>query len=210
MDTNFWHQKWNNNEIGFHKSEANPILIKHFDSLSLKKGSRIFIPLCGKTLDISWFLDNGYKVVGVELVELAIQQLFQNLQVEFKLEEKGNFKHYFSDNIDIFVGNCFELSSDIIGHIDAIYDRASLVALPEEMRKQYTSHLIDITKKAPKLLVTFDYNQEEMSGPPFSISKDEVMEHYEKVYNINLLETIDSTGSLRGSFNVNENVWLLK
>lgn len=106
MDTNFWHQKWNNNEIGFHKSEANPILIKHFDSLSLKKGSRIFIPLCGKTLDISWFLDNGYKVVGVELVELAIQQLFQDLKVEFKLEEKGSFKHYFSDNIDIFVGNC--------------------------------------------------------------------------------------------------------
>lgn len=209
MDTNFWQQKWDKNEIGFHKNEANPILIKHIDNLYLEKGSRIFIPLCGKTIDISWLLSNGFKVVGVELVDIAIKQLFEDLKVEYQILEKEDFKHYFSENIDIFVGDCFKLTSKMIGKIDAIYDRAALVALPEEMRKQYTAHLIDITQNAPKLLITFEYEQSEMQGPPFSIPKDEIIEHYKKVYNIKHLETIDVTGSLRGSFSVKENVWLL-
>ncbi len=54
MQGNCWLQKWEKNEIGFHESEANPLLVEHFKELSLAKGSRIFLPLCGKTLDIAW------------------------------------------------------------------------------------------------------------------------------------------------------------
>ncbi len=209
METNFWQQKWDKNEIGFHKNEVNPILIKHFNRLSLEKGNRIFIPLCGKTLDISWLISNGFKVVGVELVEIAIQQLFSELNVDYKILEKGTLKHYFAENIDIFVGNYFDLSKDIIGNVDAVYDRACLVALPEETRKKYSKHLINITKSAPQLLITFDYEQSEMSGPPFSVNNEEVNGHYKDNYKLNLMESIDSSSSLRGSFAVKENVWLL-
>lgn len=208
MDSNFWQEKWDNNEIAFHKSEVNPLLIKHFDRLSLKKGNRIFIPLCGKTLDISWLLSNGFKVVGVELAEIAIHQLFEQLNIEYKVVEENNFKHYSSENIDIFVGDYFDLTREILGQVDTVYDRACLVALPEEMRNSYTSRLIDITNSAPQLLITFEYNQNERQGPPFSVDTEEVNRHYKDSYNLTLLESIETT-SLRGSFLVKENVWLL-
>ena len=81
MDANFWHNKWANNEIAFHRSNANPLLVNNIKALALAEGSLIFIPLCGKTLDIAWLLSNGYRVAGVELVESAIKQLFAELGI---------------------------------------------------------------------------------------------------------------------------------
>ena len=132
MDANFWLQKWTKNQIAFHRSEANPALVKYFDSLSLVKNSRIFLPLCGKTLDIAWLLAQGYRVAGAELVEMAIEQLFAELGVEPKIAAVGEVKHYSATNIDIFVGDIFEVSGKMLGSIDAVYDRAALVALPAE------------------------------------------------------------------------------
>lgn len=76
MDPQFWMLKWQNNETGFHEPEANPNLTANIDQLSLAPGSRIFVPLCGKTLDIPWLLSKGYEVVAAELSHLAIIQLF--------------------------------------------------------------------------------------------------------------------------------------
>lgn len=81
MDAQFWHDRWANNEIGFHKSEANPLLVKYFTDLALAKGSRVFVPLCGKTLDIPWLLSNDYRVAGAELSPIAIEELFAQLGV---------------------------------------------------------------------------------------------------------------------------------
>jgi thiopurine S-methyltransferase len=81
VDASFWHDKWQRNQIGFHEPQANPLLLAHFDSLSLRAGSRIFVPLCGKTLDINWLLARGQRVVGAELSEIAVQQLFAGLGV---------------------------------------------------------------------------------------------------------------------------------
>jgi thiopurine S-methyltransferase len=158
MNDNFWLQKWETNNIAFHQSEANPLLVNYFKELALAKGSRVFLPLCGKTLDISWLLSNGYRVVGAELSEMAIEQLFMALGVAPKILEVGEIKHYSATNIDIFVGNIFYLSDKMIGPVDAIYDRAALVALPEEMRHQYTAHLMEITAKAPQLVICYEYD----------------------------------------------------
>lgn len=209
MDTDFWEQKWNRNEIGFHKSEANPLLVKYFDSLSLKKDERIFIPLCGKTLDIFWLIKNGFKVVGVELVEIAIEQLFQENNIDFKVLQENNFKHYYAKNLDIYVGNFFDLSKDILGKVDAIYDRAAIVALPEDMRNGYSLHLKEVTNNAPQLVITFDYNQSERQGPPFSVSEDEINKHYKSFYNISILESSDISESMKSKTVIKENVWLL-
>ncbi|ESA38975.1 thiopurine s- se te detoxification family [Leptolyngbya sp. Heron Island J] len=209
MDTTFWLQRWETNNIAFHKSEANPLLVQHFKELSLDQGNRVFVPLCGKTLDITWLLTNGYRVVGAELIEIAIEQLFMELGVEPTISETGDTKHYSATNIDISVGDIFGLSNQMLGPVDAIYDRAALVALPTDMRKRYTAHLMAITDNVPQLLVTYDYDQTLIAGPPFSISNEEVNQHYGKNYDLTLLQSTDVPGGLKGKCAAIENVWLL-
>ncbi|MEA5463832.1 thiopurine S-methyltransferase [Leptothoe sp. PORK10 BA2] len=209
MDENFWLQAWKTNNIGFHWSEANPVLVTYFKELALVKGSRVFVPLCGKTLDIAWLLSNGYHVAGAELVEIAIEQLFIELGVEPKISELGQLKQYSASNIDIFVGNIFDVSSQILGSVDAIYDRAALVALPDEIRHRYTAHLREITGQAPQLLVSYEYDQSLMSGPPFSISDEEVNQHYGDSYDLTLMASTNIPDGLKGKFAATENVWLL-
>ncbi|AOP34698.1 thiopurine S-methyltransferase [Leptospira tipperaryensis] len=210
MDANFWHQRWSKNEIAFHEGKANPYLIGYFKDLSLAKGSRVFVPLCGKTLDIPWLLSNGYRVAGAELSQIAIEQLFSELGVKPKIERVGELDRYSADNIDIFVGDIFHLSNEILGTVDGIYDRAALVALPQEMRDRYTTHLIQITKNAPQLLVCYEYDQSMINGPPFSIQNDEVRKHYSNHYHLNLMETREVPGGMKGKCPAKENVWLLK
>lgn len=210
MEASFWLQKWENNNIGFHKSEANPALVKYFEALSLVQGSRIFLPLCGKTLDIAWLLSNGYRVAGAELAEIAIEQLFMELGVAPKISAAGEAKHYSATNIDIFAGDIFHLSSQMLGSVDAIYDRAALVALPKEIRRRYTAHLMEITHKAPQLLVCYEYDQCLMEGPPFSLSSEEVNQHYGKSYGLNLMASTDMSGGLKGQCAAEEKVWLLQ
>lgn len=210
MDTNFWHQKWEKNEIAFHESEANPLLVKYFKALSLVKGRRVFLPLCGKTLDIPWLLSNGYRVAGVELSKIAIEQLFTELGVEPKIAGVGEVDHYSAKNIDIFAGDIFDLSGKMLGPVDAIYDRAALVALPEALRNRYTAHLTAITHKAPQLLLCYEYDQGLMEGPPFSISTEEVNRHYGNSYDLTLMASAHVPGGLKGQGAVKENVWRLK
>ena len=208
MDANFWHQKWEQNQIPFHESQANPVLVKYFKELALAKGSRVFVPLCGKTLDIPWLLSQGYRAAGAELSKIAIEQLFAELGVEPIVSRVGAVDHYSAESVDILGGDIFEVSSEMLGPVDAIYDRAALVALPEAMRRQYTAHLLAITKRAPQLLATYEYDQSVMDGPPFSISQQEVQRHYSGSYEIALRASTEVPGGLRGC-DARENVWLL-
>lgn len=210
MDASFWHQRWEKNEIAFHQSKANPLLVEYFHQLSLVKGSRVFVPLCGKTLDIYWLLSNGYRVAGAELSKIAIEQLFMDLGVQPTISAVGEVDQWSAKDIDIFVGDIFALPRKILGPVDAVYDRAALVAFPEEMRNRYTAHLTEITDKAPQLLITYDYDQNVMEGPPFSISDEEVKRHYRVNYDVTLIASADVSGGLKGKCAAKENVWLLK
>lgn len=210
MDANFWHKKWEESDISFHQSAANPLLVQHFKLLSLAEGSRIFIPLCGKTRDIAWLLDNGYSVAGAELSKIAVEQLFAELSVVPAISNVGELEHYSAANIDIFVGDIFNLSDGLLGLVNAIYDRAALVALPLTMRNQYKDHLMRITDKAPQLLICYEYDQNVLQGPPFSISTEEVYQHYADSYELTLISSASLPGGLKGKCAAIENVWLLK
>lgn len=210
MDKNFWHQKWARNQIAFHENEANPLLVKYFNKLSLANGSRLFLPLCGKTLDIHWLLSQGFRVAGAELSRLAVEQLFSELAVEPDISRVGEVDHYRAQDIDIFAGDIFALSGKMLGPVDAIYDRAALVALPADMRNRYTALLTEITAKAPQLLICYEYDQSLMEGPPFSINGEEVTQLYGDSYHSYLLATEKVPGGLKGLGAVNETVWLLK
>jgi thiopurine S-methyltransferase len=215
MHPDFWYERWQSNQIGFHLLEANPLLVKHFYALNLtpktpkKNSPRVFLPLCGKTLDIAWLLAQGYQVVGAELSQIAVEDLFIQLNLTPKITQNSDFIHFSSANIDIFVGDIFKLTPETLGKVDAIYDRAALVALPDEMRKAYTAHLLALTNKAPQLLICFEYDQNLHVGPPFSISADEVRKHYQTHYDLTLLASETMAEGLKGKFPATEQVWLL-
>jgi thiopurine S-methyltransferase len=209
MQPDFWHERWQSNQIGFHLPEANPLLVKYFHALKLEQGARIFLPLCGKTLDISWMLAQGYQVVGAELSQIAIEDLFKSLNLTPTMTQKNQLMHYSATNIDIFVGDIFMLTPEMLGKVDAIYDRAALVALPDEMRKAYTAHLLALTNKATQLLICFEYDQSIHAGPPFSITADEVKQHYQTHYDLTLLASETIPDGLKGKFPATEQVWLL-
>lgn len=210
MDAQFWHDRWASNEIGFHKSEANPLLVNYLDELSLAKGSRVFLPLCGKTLDIGWLLSRGYRVAGAELSGVAITQLFAELGVTPAVTKAGPLDHYRAPQLDIFVGNIFSLTPDMLGSVDAVYDRAALVALPPHMRARYTAHLTTLTAQAPQLLISFEYDQQSMEGPPFSVSTGEIQQHYADRYDIAVLTSLDVPGGLKGRCPATERVYALR
>ena len=209
MKHDFWHKKWEKNEIGFHLPEANPLLVKHLPTLQLKQGARIFLPLCGKTLDIAWLPSLGYRVAGAELSSIAIEDLFNSLNLTPTITKLDAITHYSAPNIDLFVGDIFNVSSTILGAVDAVYDRAALVALPEEMRQRYTSHLLALTQNAPQLLICFEYDQSLHAGPPFSIGAQEVKQHYQAKYNLTLVTSEDVAGGLKGRCTATEHVWQL-
>ena len=209
MTHEFWQNKWTSNDIGFHMAEANELLVKYFDQLKLPRGKRIFVPLCGKTLDIHWLLQQGYHIVGSELVEIAVAQLFNELNVTPSITALGEIKRYSAPNIDIYVGDIFKLTGEILGYIDAIYDRAALVALPKELRVRYTKHLKDITRKAPQLIICFEYDEKLHEGPPFSITAEEIRAHYAQDYSLRLLESEQIPDGLKGKYPSLESVWLL-
>ncbi len=209
MEADFWHERWKLGETAFHEKQANQLLVNHVDKLQIEKESRVFLPLCGKTTDIAYLLDLGYHVIGVELSELAIEELFQDLDVSPSITTVNTLTLYQTEGIDIYVGDIFDLDVNALGNIDAIYDRAALVALPLEMRKTYTQHLTKITENAQQLLICFEYDQAGLNGPPFSISADEVAEHYESHYSLACVEESEVMGGLKKKVEAKECAWLL-
>jgi thiopurine S-methyltransferase len=210
MEPNFWLNRWERNEIGFHEGQANALLVRHFDALALKPGDRVFLPLCGKTRDIHWLLSKGCRVAGAELSRIAIEQLFAELAVAPTITAVGKLQRYSADGIDIFVGDIFNLSRAALGPVDAIYDRAALVAFPPAMQVRYAPHMIEITARAPQLLICFEYDQSLVDGPPFSTDAAEVNRLYKDTYALSPLETVNVPGGLKGKCPAQETIWVLR
>jgi thiopurine S-methyltransferase len=210
MDASYWHRKWQHNEIAFHEPRANPLLVEHFGALALPAGSRVFVPLCGKTLDIGWLLTQGCRVVGAELSAVAVSQLFEELGLSPKVSSAGRLQHHDGGALEVFVGDIFDLTAALLGHVDASYDRAALVALPADLRPRYAAHLTATTQSAAQLLICYEYDQAAQAGPPFSIDPDEVHRLYQGHYAASLLDTAEVAGGLKGGCAAREHVWLLR
>lgn len=186
MDKEYWYKQWQSNNIGFDQEEPNKLMKHFFPSLQLNAGSRIFVPLCGKSVDMLWLAEQGYKIIGVELSPLACDTFFKEYQIPVTLTQTEDFVVYHSEGIDLFCGDFFKLNSTILGSVDAVYDRAALIALPQDMRRSYAAHLMQLLQaESPILLITAAYDQEQMPGPPFSVDKNEVVALYNEYFNIN-------------------------
>lgn len=195
MDSAFWHSRWENNQIGFHNDSFNAHLEKFWGHLQVAKGSTVFVPLCGKSLDMLWLLKEGYKVIGVELSELAIEDFFKENELDYSTHDDGAFRYYTAGELTILHGNFFDITEHEVGDCTACYDRASLIALPREMRQRYVNKLKGFDKMASQqLLVTLEYDQTITNGPPFSVPTDDVMAFYADTNSVELVyetEVID-------------------
>ncbi|WMW79663.1 thiopurine S-methyltransferase [Undibacterium cyanobacteriorum] len=214
MDAQFWHDRWQRRELGFHREHVNPLLRDHLSQLPLTAGQTVLVPLCGKTRDIAYLLSQGLQVVGVELSETAVRELFAELfadsDIEPQIQQYSNYIHYRVDHLSVFVGDFFAIQTEQVGSIDAVYDRAALVALPESMRRDYTAHLRKLTDAAPQLLITYEYDQTVIVGPPFSISHEEVRQHYASHFDIAKLFEAEVEGGMKGKTASTESVYLLR
>lgn len=154
-------------------------------------------------------MNKGIEILAIELNESAVKALFDELGVTPIVELHGAFIKYLAPNLCVYVGDFFALSATDIGQIDCVYDRAALVALPAELRLKYTQHLVRITHSCQQLLISYAYDQSLFAGPPFSVSAEEIAQHYAHTFHIKELHHDKVAGGFRNQNDVFESVYLL-
>lgn len=192
MQAEFWHQRWAANQTGFHQHQVNPLLQRFWPELAVEQGASVLVPLCGKSLDLIWLAEQGHRVVGVELSEKAVQAFFSEQELEPVISQRGAFKVYDCEGIELWCGDFFALRAEDVAGFAALYDRAALIALPPEMRERYVAHLASVLPaQCQGLLITLDYDQAKIDGPPFSVPDEEVQRLLAKDWKLDLLQTND-------------------
>jgi len=192
MHPDQWLDRWKQNKIGFHESRVNPYLPQYLPRFNLKPGDTIFLPLCGKALDIAWLAEQGFQVIGIELSEIAIKSFFAEQDLHYQQFETDQFILRKSGSISLIQGDYFALRQEHLADCKMVYDRASLIAIDADNRDRYCAHMRSIVPvDADMLLVTLEYEQAQMSGPPFAVLKQEVDQYYAAHYSIEVLEQND-------------------
>jgi thiopurine S-methyltransferase len=192
MHQDFWRERWETGQIGFHQHDVHPFLARWWTSLEVPAGSRVYVPLCGKSLDMVWLAGRGHCIVGSELIPAAISQFFSDRRLAPEVLTRGDHRIHAAGPYELLEGDALGLTTAEVGPVQAAYDRAALVALPAEMRKDYAASLARLLPPgAPALLVAFEYPQEMRGGPPFSVEADEVRELFEREFRLDELERLD-------------------
>lgn len=197
MDPDFWHARWAANQIGFHQQTTNNYLQQFWQAPV--QGNRILVPLCGKSLDMHWLRQQGYAIAGIEVSALAIEAFFAEAGLHPSCHDAADHSRWSVDGIDLYRGDFFTLTSEDIGMVDAFYDRAALVAMPAHLRPAYVEHLLELLPShANGLLVTMEYEQSHMQGPPFSVPPAEVQTLLGSAFTLEHLQTADILDALPG------------
>lgn len=211
-----WLQRWQDQNIGWHHVEFNTHLLNHWHALHMPRGSLILAPLCGKSRDMFWLAEQGYRIRGIELSPLAVESFFSEHQLQPEVTRVAGFERWRAGPYEIYCGDIFDLARLDNSDIDAVYDRASLVALNPEQRRRYAAMLGELLpEKTRMLLVAMDYPQDEMSGPPYSVAEAEIRSLFEprfKVQRLHALDLLKDTQRYgeKGLSRMQEQVYLLK
>lgn len=212
----YWRERWRRSDIGFHQDTVNPYLVRYWARLQLAERAPVFVPLCGKSWDMIWLHEQGHPVLGIDISPLAVKDFFSENGLEAHAVGVDSFTGMAHDGIRLLCGDFFDLRPRHVQDALAVYDRAALIAVPAEMRRRYADHLIELTHpRAQILIVTLVYSQEEMSGPPYCVSEEEVVDLYGENFTIEMLETaqvLDKKPRYRekGLSRLEESVYLLR
>lgn len=192
MDNQHWHDRWAQQRIGFHQTEVSPYLEAHWAAVHSDPAGTVFVPLCGKSLDMLWLAERGYDVVGVEISEIAATAFFTENGLPFERHHEAPFDVYRGERITIYCGDFFELNSAHLAEVRAVFDRASLIALPPEARARYATHLQALIEPTvPLMVILLEYPDQQMQGPPYSVRHDEAESLFGARYQIQVLQSTD-------------------
>jgi len=186
-DNRLWLKSWRNRETDFHQTTVNPLLRRFWPALGLAPGSRIFVPLCGKSLDMIWLSSQGYRIVGIELSPIAVRAFFHENGLHPVKRRLGRFTLWQDGDIEILCGDYFSLTRDQLGHVDTVYDRAALTALPADIRRLYVAKLSNLLPKSANIfLLTAEVAAEHETKQQALGVDEEVGTLYAERYSIDL------------------------
>ena len=186
-----WHERWMSQQTGWHRAVYNDLLLKHWPSIHAPPSSHVLVPLCGKTLDMEWLAQQGHEVTGLELVRRPVEAFFEQRGLMPEKDDLGDVVRYSASPFVLVQGDMFKVQPEHV-QADAWYDRAAMVALPPSMRPAYVRHLQLLTKSgAVGLLISFSYPENELQGPPYSLSDDEVENLFSHHFELECLERIN-------------------
>lgn len=201
MQPEFWLDRWRTAQIGFHQAAPDKHLQAYWPTLKLPANSRVLVPLCGKSLDLLWLRDQGHTVVGVELSPVAVESFLMEHGIPARRRVLGEFDLYEAPGFNLLRGDFFKLTPELLGSVSAVYDRAALISWTPALQAAYANHLTSLTKSgAQTLLITVEYPEKQMSGPPFPLGRDVIDALYAKHHSIEQLgshEILDLEPRLR-------------
>lgn len=214
MEPQFWHERWQKNEIGFHKTIPHPLLSQYWRHLGVPQQA-VFVPLCGKSLDLMFLKEKSHAVIGCELSIIAIEDFFKAQHVHPEKIDQGHYRLWRWENLSLLEGDFFALKKEDLPLLQAVYDRAALVAFPEAMRRRYAEKLLALAAPAPILLITFEHEGPKTFGPPFAVFQEEIEALFGNVYRVRALserEAIDEMPHLppKGIASIREKSYYLE
>ncbi|HEV2614121.1 MAG TPA: thiopurine S-methyltransferase [Gammaproteobacteria bacterium] len=215
MSNNYWLEHWEQGITKFHRDSVNPLLEKYWPELNLATNTTVLVPLCGKSLDMLWLAAQSHNVIGIELSPIACENFFTENKLGYKKEIKNKFTCYFNENIKLYCGDFFDLTTEIIPEILAVYDRAALIALPNDLRKQYAEHLIKLISPNGQILLLTHSSPGIIQGPPYSVSPQEIENLFSARFDIKeLMQSTDRQIPVhlekKGYKEIHDFVYLLK
>ena len=198
MEPEYWLERWREGRTGWHHETVMPLLEKHWPALGIPHGSPVLVPLCGKSLDMLWLAQQGLHVLGVDVSPLAVASFLEENSLTAQIRDAPDGKHFeITDapgegGIEIVEGDVFDLDAGLLAQCAAFYDRAASIALPASLRTRLTEGVYGkLPTGARGLLITLDYPQAQMDGPPFSVDEAEVHRLFDTRWKVERLERRD-------------------
>src|ERR1700742_601957 len=201
MQPDFWLDRWRAAQIGFHQAATDRHLMAYWPNLKLPASSSVFVPLCGKSLDLLWLNARGHSVAGVELSPIALESFCMEHGIPARRRVLADFDVYEAERLALFRGDFFKLTRKLLGNVSAVYDRAALISWAPPLRSAYVDHMAALTDAGTQtLLISVEYPPAQMSGPPFPLDRAAIDELYAEHHSIELLgshEILDLEPRLR-------------
>lgn len=201
MDRCYWEKVWRDDDLGFHQLQVNRYLQRFWVRLNLAPQARVLVPLCGKSLDMDWLLSEGHEVIGVDLSDKARQDYLASHPGPVRYSEEPNLSLAWQGRLLFVTGDFFYLKQDMLRSVDAVYDRAALVALPRAVRQNYALFMAQSLKPGARMLLITREAPEHRASPPFNLSADEVEDLYAANFRIEALHReVRTDGVVEGVF----------
>lgn len=197
MDADYWLQRWRDGRTGWHHADVMPLLVQHWPALHVPAGAHVLVPLCGKTLDMPWFAQQGLDVLGVDVSPIALATFLQENHLEAtersaadgKIREVTNLAR---GSITLLQGDIFKVTPERLAACTAFYDRAASIAIPQDLRTRLASEVYaKLPGGAKGLLITLEYTGGHLDPPPFSVDDAEVHRMFAVRWDIERLERRD-------------------